>query len=163
MVNHQTSMSAERAFEKLAALCARSEHCQHDLTEKMRQWGVSAEEQAQVMERLTAGRYVDDARYARAFVQDKVKYNKWGRRKVEQALWAKHIDEATAQEALDAISDSDYVDMLRPMLRQKAKSTSAKSLGEQRAKLVKWALGRGFTMNIILQCIDVDDEDEYLD
>lgn len=156
-------MTGQQAFSKLATLCARSEHCQYDMLEKMRQWGVSDEEQAEVMQRLVDGRYVDDSRYARAFVLDKVRYNKWGRRKVEQALWIKHIDKSVANEALDDISDEEYLSVLRPLLKQKRKSTKAQSEYELTMKLIKFALGRGFTMDIIKQCIDVDDEDEFLD
>ena len=157
------AMTAQQAFAKLAALCARSEHCQQEMVEKMRQWGVSAEEQAEVMQRLISEHYVDDARFVRAFVTDKVRYNTWGRRKVEQALWAKHIDKDIATEALDAVSDEEYLSVLRPLLKQKRKSTKAQSEYEMTMKLIKYALSRGFTMDIIKQCIDVDDEDEYLD
>lgn len=156
-------MTGQQAFTKLAALCARGEHCQHDMLEKMRQWGVSAEEQAEVMQRLVDGRYVDDSRFARAFVIDKVRYNKWGRRKVEQALWIKHIDKSVANEVLDDISDEEYLSVLRPLLKQKRKSTKAQSEYELTMKLIRFALSRGFTMDIIRQCIDVDDEDEFLD
>ena len=156
-------MTGQQAFTKLAALCARGEHCQHDMLEKMRQWGISAEEQAEVMQRLVEGRYVDDSRFARAFVIDKVRYNKWGRRKVEQALWMKHIDKAIANEALDDVSDEEYLTVLRPLLKQKRKSTKAQSEYELTMKLIRFALGRGFTMDIIRQCIDVEDEDEFLD
>lgn len=156
-------MTGQQAFTKLAALCARGEHCQHDMLEKMRQWGVSAEEQAEVMQRLVDGRYVDDSRFARAFVIDKVRYNKWGRRKVEQALWMKHIDKSVANEVLDDISDEEYLSVLRPLLKQKRKSTKAQSEYELTMKLIRFALSRGFTMDIIRQCIDVDDEDEFLD
>ena len=156
-------MTGQQAFTKLAALCARGEHCQHDMLEKMRQWGVSAEEQAEGMQRLVDGRYVDDSRFARAFVIDKVRYNKWGRRKVEQALWMKHIDKSVANEVLDDISDEEYLSVLRPLLKQKRKSTKAQSEYELTMKLIRFALSRGFTMDIIRQCIDVDDEDEFLD
>lgn len=156
-------MTGQQAFTKLAALCARGEHCQHDMLEKMRQWGVSAEEQAEVMQRLVEGRYVDDSRFARAFVIDKVRYNKWGRRKVEQALWMKHIDKSVANEVLDDISDEEYLSVLRPLLKQKRKSTKAQNEYELTMKLIRFALSRGFTMDIIRQCIDVDDEDEFLD
>ena len=156
-------MTGQQAFTKLAALCARGEHCQHDMLEKMRQWGVSDEEQAEVMQRLVDGRYVDDSRFARAFVIDKVRYNKWGRRKVEQALWIKHIDKSVANEVLDDISDEEYLSVLRPLLKQKRKSTKAQSEYELTMKLIRFALSRGFTMDIIRQCIDVDDEDEFLD
>lgn len=156
-------MSGQQAFVKLSALCARSEHCQHEMQEKMRQWGVSEQEQAQVMERLVKGSYVDDNRYARAFAKDKVRYNKWGRRKVEQALWLKHIDKDIIKQTLDEIDDDEYLAVLRPLLKQKRKSTKAKSEYEITIKLIKFALSKGFTMDIIKQCLNVDDENEFLD
>jgi regulatory protein len=155
-------VTEQDAYLQLAQLCARSEHCQHDLLEKMRKWEMTDEAQARVMERLVNERYVDDERYARAFVLDKVQYNKWGRRKVEQALWMKHIDDDIRQRALDAVDDSTYINILKPLLKQKRRSTKAASEYELNQKLVRFALGRGFTFDIIRQCIDgdVDEMDE---
>ena len=116
-------VSEEGAFLQLSALCAGAEHCQYEMVEKMKKWGLTDEAQARVMERLINGRYVDDERYTRAFVSDKIRYNKWGRRKVEQALW------------------------------QKRKTTRADSDYQLNQKLVRFALGRGFTYDIIRQCI----------
>lgn len=156
-------LTEQQAFQRLAALCAKGEHCQHDLLQKMRQWGLDDVAQAKVMERLVSGRYVDDARYAAAFVRDKVHYNHWGRRKVEQALWVKHIDEATVREALDAIDTSDYVNVLRPLLQQKRKHTTARNDYELNMKLMKWAVSRGFTTDVIRQCMTVDDDEDLDD
>ena len=156
-------MTGQQAYQKLTDLCARSEHCQQEMLDKMRQWGVSEEEQAQVMERLIREKYVDDARFARAFVYDKIRYNKWGRRKVEQALWLKRIDNSIGQSILDEVDDEEYLSILRPMLKQKRKGIKAKSEYELTMKLIKFALGRGFSMDLIKQCIDVEDEDEFLD
>lgn len=161
MQTNNREMTGQQAFQRLAALCARGEHCQHDMLEKMRQWGVGDDEQAEVMARLVDGKYVDDERYARAFVRDKIIYNKWGRRKVEQALWAKRIDSDISQRVLDEIDDETYVGILRPMLRQKRRSTKAQGEYELTTKLIKFAMGRGFTMDIIRQCIEVDDESEF--
>lgn len=154
-------INEQQAYQKLAALCARGEHCQHDMTEKMRLWGIDDETQARVMQRLTSERYVDDERFARAFVSDKVRYNRWGRRKVEQALWAKHIDEHTAKAVLDEVDDEEYIAALAPLLKQKRRSTRAASEYELTMKLIKFALSRGFTMDIIKRCIEVEDEDEF--
>ena len=156
-------MTGQQAYQKLSELCARSEHCQQEMLEKMRQWGVSEEEQAQVMERLIKERYVDDDRFARAFIYDKIRYNKWGRRKVEQALWMKRIDEQISKSILDDIDDEEYLSILRPLLKQRRKSTKANSEYELTMKLIKFALSRGFTMDIIKQCLEVEDEDEFLD
>lgn len=150
------------AYLTLAALCAQSEHCQYEMVEKMRKWELSEEAQARVMAKLVAERYVDDERYARAFVKDKVRYNKWGRRKVEQALWQKRIDEDIRLRILDEIDDEEYLNVLRPLLKQKRRSTKATSDYELNRKLMRFALSRGFSFDLIRQCIDVeDDEDAY--
>lgn len=153
-------VSEQGAFLQLSALCAQAEHCQHEMLEKMRKWGLTDEAQARVMQRLIEGRYVDDERYARAFVRDKIRYNKWGRRKVEQALWQKHIDEDIRQQVLDEVDDEEYLSVLRPLLRQRRKSTKADNDYQLNQKLVRFALGRGFTYDIIRQCIDIGDEAE---
>jgi regulatory protein len=156
-------ITGQQAYQKLTAFCARSEHCQQEMADKMRLWGVPAEEQAAVMARLVKERYIDDERYARAFANDKVRYAKWGRRKVEQALWQKRIDEAIIRQVLDDIDDSEYIAILQPLLKQKRRSTKAATEYELNMKLIKFALSRGFGMDIIKQCLDVDDEDEFLE
>jgi regulatory protein len=155
-------VTEQGAYLQLAQLCARAEHCQYELIEKMRRWEMSDEAQARVMQRLVSERYVDDERYARAFVRDKIRYNKWGRRKVEQALWMKHIDDDIRSRALSEVDDEEYLSVLRPLLKQKRRSIKAASDYELSQKLVKFALGRGFTFDIIRQCIDgdVDEVDE---
>ena len=155
-------VTEQGAYLQLAQLCARSEHCQHELTEKMRRWNLNGEAQARVMARLVGERYVDDERYARAFVRDKIRYNKWGRRKVEQALWMKRIDDDIRERVLSEVDDDEYLSVLRPLLSQKRRSMKADSDYELNQKLVKFALGRGFTFDIIRKCIngDIDDLDE---
>ena len=153
-----TQKTEQEAYLALAALCAQAEHCQWEMTEKMRRWELSDEAQARIMERLVKERYIDDERYAHAFVKDKVHYNKWGRRKVEQALWQKHIDNDIRQRTLDEIDDEDYLSVLRPLLQQKRKSTKAQSDYELNQKLIRFALSRGYTYDIIRQCLEVEDE-----
>ncbi|MCF2558411.1 RecX family transcriptional regulator [Prevotella brevis] len=155
------TMTEQEAYLRLAALCAQAEHCEYEMQEKMRRWEIAGDAQARVMQRLITERYVDDERFARAFANDKVKYNKWGRRKVEQAMWLKHIAEDIRQRVLDSIDDEEYIAILRPLLQQKRRSVKAHNDYELRQKLIKFAIGRGFTMDIIKQCISIDDEEEY--
>ena len=155
------TMTEQEAYLRLAALCAQAEHCEYEMQEKMRRWEIADDAQARVMQRLITERYVDDERFARAFANDKVKYNKWGRRKVEQAMWLKHIAEDIRQRVLDSIDDEEYIAILCPLLQQKRRSVKAHNDYELRQKLIKFAIGRGFTMDIIKQCISIDDEEEY--
>ena len=154
-------MTEQEAYLQLAALCAQAEHCQQEMRDKMRRWELDESVQNRIIDRLIKERYVDDERYARAFVKDKIRYNKWGRRKVQQALWQKRIDADIQQRVLDEIDEKEYLDVLRPLLKQKRKSIRAASDYELNQKLARFALSRGFTFDIIRQCLDVDDESEY--
>ena len=131
------------------------------MRDKMKRWELDEMVQNRVINRLTEERYIDNERYARAFVKDKIRYNKWGRRKVQQALWMKRIDTDIQQRVLDEIDEKEYLDVLRPLLKQKRKSIKAGNYYELNQKLVRFALSRGFTFDIIRQCLNVDEIDEY--
>ena len=153
----------QEAYLQLAAMCAQAEHCEQEMRDKMKRWGIEPDAQDRVVARLVKERYVDNERYARAFVKDKIRYNKWGRRKVMQALWMKRIDDDIQRSVLDEIDDKEYIDVLVPLLKQKRKTIKAKSDYELNQKLVRFALSRGFDFSIIRQCMDVDDEMAELD
>ena len=153
----------QEAYLQLAAMCAQAEHCEQEMRDKMKRWAIEPDAQDRVIARLIKERYIDNERYARAFVKDKIRYNKWGRRKVMQALWMKRIDDDILHQVLDEIDDKEYIDVLIPLLKQKRKAIKAKSDYELNQKLVRFALGRGFDFSIIRQCMDVDDEMAELD
>ena len=153
-------MTYEMALQRLSALCASAEHCEYEMTEKMRKWEVEESDRERIMEYLRKAKFVDDERYARAFVKDKIKYNKWGRRKVEQGLWAKHIAEDIRQRVLDEVDESQYKSVLTDLLKSKRRSIKAANDYEMNRKLIKFALSRGFDYAIVRQCIDCEDYDE---
>ena len=156
-------MTEQEAYLRLTVLCAQAEHCQQEMRDKMKRWNVDESAQDRIIQQLINERYIDDERYARAFVKDKIRYNKWGRRKVQQALWMKHIDKDIQQRVLDEIDENEYLNVLRSMLKQKRKSIKAQSDYELNQKLARFALGRGFTFDLIRQCLDVDDNMEFAD
>lgn len=153
-------MTEKEAMQRLSALCARGEHCSHEMMEKMRRWELAPEEQARVMEWLVKAEFVDDERYARAFVADKIRYGRWGRRKIEQALWQKRIDSETMRRVLDEAPEDDYTAVLGPLLQSKRKTLKAASDYEMNMKLIRFAMGRGFTYDQIRRCLpEADDYD----
>ena len=100
------NISEKKALERLTFLSAKSEQCGGDMIEKMRRWGLDEQAQARVMKYLQTNKYVDDRRFSQSFVSDKVRFSKWGRRKIEQTLRMKHVDEDDYREALDAVPDA---------------------------------------------------------
>lgn len=155
-MNKTKEMTEQEARLRLSALCSQAEHCSYEMTEKMSRWGLADDAQARVMEYLTSNRFVDDERFARVFANDKIKYNKWGRRKVEQAMWQKRIDREIQRRVLDEIADEVYMTVLRPLLRSKRKSTRAANEYEMNTKLMRFGVSRGFSFDQIRRCLDGD-------
>ena len=76
---------------------------------------------------------------------------------------ARSFSSSIIDSVLNEVDDTEYVQTLAPLLRQKRKTVKARSEYEATMKLIKYAMGRGFTIDIIRQCIAVDHEDEFLD
>ena len=158
-------MTEREILQKLTAICSSAEHCTYEMQEKMRRWGVDEAMQAKVIAYLVSEKYVDDERYCRIFVREKIRFNKWGRRKVEQALFMKRIPKEISRSVLDEVPDEEYLKVLRPLLKTKEKSIKANNEYEKNMKLAKFALSRGFSFDLIRQCLsgdvdDIDDSDE---
>lgn len=143
----------DEALFRLTALCAGGEYCTQDMLDKMERWELPEVEQTQIMQHLVENRYIDDERFCRAFIRDKLFHNKWGRRKIEQALYMKRIDKEVSDKFFAEIDDEEILKILRPLIDSKRNSIKAKSDYEMNAKLIRFALQRGFEMDIIQECL----------
>src|SRR5664280_1069840 len=144
---HQQNM----AYDKAALLCSKSEKCTSEIQEKLKLWGLSAEESEPVIEQLTEEKYLDDERFARAYVKDKFRFNHWGKQKIAHMLRAKNISHEILELAFEEIEEDGYADELRKLLTDKEKSTKAKDKYDKRNKLMRFALGRGFESNKVYE------------
>ena len=148
----------DAVFGRMAWLCSRREYCSAAVLGKLRQKGLDDKDAAAVLERLVRERYVDDARYARAFVRDKALLSGWGPRKISFALSAKGISKEVVEEALEEVSPEDsearMCQVLSAVLSAKWKSVSGKTLYERRTKLLRFALSRGYSYEAVLRFLD---------
>lgn len=132
------------AYDKAAALCSRSEKCTSEIQEKLELWGLPREEWEPVIEKLIAEKYIDDERFARAYVKDKFRFNHWGKQKIEYMLRTKKISQEILELAFEEIEDEGYADELLKLLADKAKTIKVKDQYDKRNKLMRFAMGRGF-------------------
>lgn len=147
-------MTEQQALSTLAAACSKAEHCAGEIMQKLEKWGISPDARQRIVDYLVINKYVDDFRYARMFVRDKLKFNKWGRRRIAEAMWQKRVPSEIQEEALSEISDDEYAEILLPLLKAKAPSIKARNDYEWAMKLMKFAVGRGFDIHIIRKCLD---------
>ena len=146
-------MTADEVLYKLAARCSVSEQCLSDIETKLAKYDLTEEEKTRIVRHLVEEKYVDDRRYAEAFVRDKYRFNKWGRIKIAQGLRMKGIDKEPIDTAMEAIDEQEYIEILRDLIKSKRRSTKGKNDYEINGKLIRFATGRGFEFEAIRQCL----------
>lgn len=144
----------DEAYSRMADACSRAEYCASELRERMRRHGVGSADADAILRRLTDARFVDDSRYARAFVRQKAAA-RWGRRKIAAALAAKRIDRGVAAEAMEQISPADYAAGLLALLQVKARALGPDTAAtyEGRTRLFRFAASRGFEIEAITAAV----------
>lgn len=156
-------LTEQEALCKAAAYCSAAEHCTSEVVEKLTAWGIDTDAQTRILNRLQQERYIDEARYARFYINDKFRFNKWGRNKIAQSLKLKRIPPAVYTEQLYAIDEEEYLDILRSLLASKRRTVKARNDYERNGKLIRYALGRGYEMEAIRRCLPEADDDAFLD
>lgn len=146
-------ISETEALHKLAALCAAAEHCRHDMQRKMAAWDLPEGAPERIIQHLEQGHFIDESRYARAFVRDKSRYNHWGPTRIALELRRKGIPDETIEEALGEIQDDAAADMLKHLLETKLRTTRGSTERERLCKVLRFAVGRGFALQDARKCL----------
>lgn len=142
------------ALAYTSRLCSTTEYCHTDITEKIRRFELDPDEEQALIERLEKDGFLDETRYAKAYVNDKFQLNKWGRIKIQSYLKQKRVPTEIIHEALCGLDEARYTKTLIDLLKRKDKSQRCANNLERRAKLYRFALGRGFEVPLVNNCLN---------
>ena len=155
----------EQALTALMRLCARAEKSTGDARRLMRDWGVDERAQEEVLRKLTEQRFIDDVRFAEAFVREKVNLSGWGAYKIRAALSRKGIDRQTIDRALAGVDPAQNAERLRQQLARKMRSVKAATAYELKTKLMRYGLSLGFDYESVSDAVNamIKNTDEECD
>ena len=150
-------------LHRAASYCSASERCIQDVEKKIKAAGLTEEESDRIA-RLQQERFIDENRFAYYFVNDKLRFNKWGRIKINYEMQRKGIPTNIRSEALAGIDNQEYQSILLSLLKNKKKTIRGKDNREIYTKLLRFAAGRGFETRETNSCLkQVLNENDYDD
>lgn len=141
----------DEALAALMRLCARAERSESDARRLMHGWGLSQSDAERVLKRLVGEGFIDDRRYAAAFVREKLRLSGWGGYKIRAALARKGIARATIDEALAQAEGPQMAERLREALRRKARTVRYATPYELKTKLIRYGLSLGYDYATVLE------------
>ena len=140
----------EQALAALMRLCARAEKSQEDARRLMRGWGVAEKDAEQVLGRLVRDRFIDDSRYAEAFVREKLRLSGWGEYKIRTALQRKGVSKERIDAALSQADRPAMGERLAQQLERKARTGKYTSPYELKTKLIRYGLSLGYDYEAVM-------------
>lgn len=148
-------LSPAEALNKAAAYCTLCERCTSEVSKKLTTWGIVPAEQQKIIERLQNEGFINEERYCRAFVNDKLRFNRWGTIKIKAALYEKRLPKEFITQAIEDIDDELYMQVLQEVISLKQKELKSDDYATKQ-KLIRHAASRGFEPAKILQIIKCD-------
>lgn len=142
------------AFDKIKNWCAYQERSHQEVRNKLYEYGLVTTDVEEIITQLIEENFLNEQRFAMAFVSGKFRIKKWGRKKIKAELKFKKVDEYCINKALLQIDSNEYFTTLEKIIERKIKETKEPNKIKKQFKIVKYAISRGYEQNIIMDVLN---------
>ena len=150
-------MTESEMKTRAEAYCSAAEHCRSEVRAMLERHGAEKPDIERILDYLVKEGFIDESRYARAFVHDKVRFAKWGRGKIAQALWQKRVPQDVAEKAISSIDDEEYMTALKDVVKSKYRTVKGETEYECKMKTMKSVCTRGYEPALVRKVLDIQD------
>lgn len=141
--------SPQQARVKAESFCAYQERSQHEIRNKLYEWGLHQADAEAIISELIESNFLNEERFALAYCLGKFRIKGWGKLKIKQGLKFKRVPDKLIQKALKIIDPNDYLEKLGQILIKKSATVSEKDPFKRRYKLIQYAASKGFEKELI--------------
>ena len=147
-------MNKEVALEKMKAYCAYQERCQKEVQDKLFKLSIDNEIAEEILIELITSNYLNEQRYAEAFVSGKFRIKGWGRIKIKQHLKQKQISEYCIKKGLNEIEESEYLSKIEEWIIKLDHKYSSLNLFDRKGKIAQRLTAKGFETSLVWEVLN---------
>lgn len=149
MYSFRKSYTLEQALSKLQRYCAYQDRCHIEVERKLTEMRMIPQAKEQIIMSLIEDDYLNEERFALAFVKGKFRIKKWGRIRLKAELKKRKISKYLIKSALEQISEKDYLFTFEELANRKANSIKADSILLKKKKLADYLIYRGWESSLV--------------
>lgn len=149
----QLILDKKSALAKAESWCAYQERSQNEVRNKLYDWGLRPNEVEEVLTELIISNFLNEERFALAYVSGKINIKKWGKIKVKQGLKLKKVPDKLLQKALNSIDSDKYLGNLKALAIKKSSVLTEKNPLKRKYKLVSYLQSKGFENDLIFDVL----------
>ncbi|PKP06813.1 MAG: hypothetical protein CVU10_04435 [Bacteroidetes bacterium HGW-Bacteroidetes-5] len=142
------------ALSAMQRICSVRECCRSEILNKLKRYSLTLEEVDKIIKSLEEDKFFDHNRYAQSFVRDKSSLSGWGPAKIRWSLRSKAIEDEIIESAMSTITPLQREEKLNSILERKLPTLKKEDREKMRAKLIRFALSRGFEYEKVLSAVN---------
>lgn len=154
MVKPLNTFTIDEAQQKMEYFCAYQERCHQEVVNKLRQMRIIPEAIDIIVVHLITNNYLNETRFAKAYVGGKFRIKKWGKYRLKKELKQKGISKTNIDIALQEIPEKDYLETFHELAEKKYQSINELSLTKKKKKLADYLLYRGWEIHLVYQKVN---------
>lgn len=151
-----TPMQAKKRAE---SFCAYQERAQQEVRDKLYQWGLHQSDVENIISDLITENFLNEERFAHAYVSGKFKIKQWGKIKIKNGLQQKRIPPRLIKESLASIDLDEYMNTLQGVIEKKSRLLKEPHPYKRKMKIAQYAASRGFEQSLIFEILSDIDSD----
>jgi len=145
----QKTYTVDEALKKLEHYCSYQERCHKEVAQKLYTMRMIPEAIDHIVVKLMQDNFLNEERYAKAFVSGKFRIKKWGKQRLTRELKQKDIGKTLITMALQTISDQEYLETFHILAEKKAETIRESNPQKKKKKLADYLLYRGWESHLV--------------
>ncbi|MGC1630989.1 MAG: regulatory protein RecX [Gelidibacter sp.] len=141
--------TVEEALKRMERYCSYQERCHKEVIQKLYSMYMIPEAIDHIVVKLMQDNFLNEERYAKAFVSGKFRIKKWGKQRLTRELKQKDIGKTLITMALQTITDQDYIEAFDALAEKKAETIRETNVLKKRKKLADYLLYRGWDSHLV--------------
>ncbi len=150
----QKSYTVDEATKALEHFCAYQERCHKEVEQKLYDLKMIPEAKEKIILHLLQHNFLNEERFANAFVRGKFSIKKWGRIKIVSELKFKNISSYNIKFALKEINEEDYIITLQKIAEKKLALIKEPNSFKKKSKLITFLISKGYETNLVYTVVN---------
>lgn len=143
-LNQKKVYNLDEAREKIRRYCAYQERSQFQVEQKLKAYGLISEVADELLIELIQDNFLNEQRFADAFVRGKHNQKGWGKRKIQAELFKHRVSKPCIEKAMANIQSDEYLEKLRGIAQKKWNSLEGVRKPQRVQKVIRYLQGRGY-------------------
>jgi len=153
-MNPKKTYTVNEATKILEHFCAYQERCHKEVEQKLYDLKMIPEAKEKIILHLLQHNFLNEERFAKAFVRGKFSIKKWGRIKIINELKLKNISTYNIKSALQEINEEDYYSTLRKIAIKKLKLLKEPNTFKKKNKLTTFLISKGYEFELVYKIVN---------